>query len=250
MTCFKISRLSLQPSRLRAVFQKARLLRLPSRNSVTATSVCKRLSMPAPPSGSGCGQPCFRSSVSLMRTCTMTFSLLVRRLKPGRILRTVALVAAGGGGFVLVMAMPLLHVNLPLHIYTIRSASMRPTLHPGDIVIVRQLYPRDYRVGDTVTCFPPGSRSPVTHRITRLVTTDAFRLAYTRGDNNALEDPRPVLVGGCAGKVVGRLPLAGYGWAWLRTVSGFLVLNGLITLAATVFLIRWACRRPAVSISY
>lgn len=80
-------------------------------------------------------------------------------------------------------------------VFGIVSDSMRPTLRPGDGILVAPCAPRDLRAGDLVVVRRPGG--PVCHRFLR---RNGNRLV-TQGDN-AWRTDRPVPENALVGKVV------------------------------------------------
>jgi len=72
-----------------------------------------------------------------------------------------------------------------LHVQTVLSGSMRPTLSPGDLAITEGVPTSSLRVGDVIVFVPPNETSPVIHRIASL---DGDVLT-TKGDANNTPDP-------------------------------------------------------------
>ena len=75
--------------------------------------------------------------------------------------------------------------------FTVLSGSMRPTLDPGDLVVVRTADPEQIGVGSVVT-FQTESGDPAvtTHRVvSQGVNEDGGALYLTRGDGNESADP-------------------------------------------------------------
>lgn len=87
-------------------------------------------------------------------------------------------------------------------VFGIISDSMRPTLRPGDGVLVAPCAPRDLRAGDLVVVRRPGG--PVCHRFLR---RRGGRLV-TQGDN-AWRTDRPAPEEALVGRVVSILSPAG-----------------------------------------
>lgn len=79
--------------------------------------------------------------------------------------------------------------------YTILTGSMRPTMPPGTLVVVRPVKPGEIKVGDVVT-YQERSGQPdvVTHRVQSVrVTLDGTYSFVTKGDANDSADLKPVI---------------------------------------------------------
>ncbi len=73
--------------------------------------------------------------------------------------------------------------------FTITTASMQPTLAPGDQVSVRRARATELRAGDIVIVRPNADAARLAHRlIARRVAEDGIRFV-TKGDNGAALDP-------------------------------------------------------------
>jgi signal peptidase I len=79
-----------------------------------------------------------------------------------------------------------------------RGPSMYPTLQLFDILHVRPYNGRELLSGDVIVFTPPGSCTPVAHRV---ISYDAGSIE-TRGDNNDLADPYSTTAGAVIGRVV------------------------------------------------
>jgi signal peptidase I len=72
------------------------------------------------------------------------------------------------------------------------GSSMEPTIHKGSLVFDEVVRVRELRKGDVITYVPPGMTGPVTHRIISVKRGHAGGPVFrTKGDNNAVADPRP-----------------------------------------------------------
>lgn len=87
--------------------------------------------------------------------------------------------------------------------YRVISASMYPSLGPGDIILVRPVEPSNIRVGDIVTYQRPGE-AVVTHRVKQVSADGTF---VTQGDSNPQPDSTPLEPQWLIGKVIIRIPL-------------------------------------------
>ena len=94
---------------------------------------------------------------------------------------------------------------------TVMSGSMQPTIHTGDAVVVRPVRADTVRPGDVVTFRDPGGTGRlITHRVRTVRTTDAGVEVTTRGDANTATEQWRTPPRGQVGRVVYRLPTAGY----------------------------------------
>lgn len=108
----------------------------------------------------------------------------------GRVLACVVLLVAGGA-LLLVVVVPRLAGATP---YGVATASMRPALDVGTLVVVRPVDMDEITTGQVVTYqLRSGDPTVVTHRVVGLGTTvDGERTLLTRGDANEVADPEPV----------------------------------------------------------
>jgi len=134
-----------------------------------------------------------------------------------------------GGGFVaslflsgicIVLIVPILIYEFPWLVgadraYTVTSGSMRPTIRPGDIIVVKAVQPSELAVGDVVTVESPLT---YTHRIVEKRAVEGGYLFTLKGDAN--EDADPGLVE--ASDVVGRVAFV-FPFGHLYTFYGFLL---------------------------
>lgn len=102
----------------------------------------------------------------------------------------------------------------------VSGGSMEPTLHAGDLVIVRQA--TDYQIGDVVAYREPFV-GLVIHRI---IAREGLRYIL-QGDNNAWRDPYHPLREDIVGKFWLHLPRLGQIVAWLRSPPGLALLAAL-----------------------
>ncbi len=115
---------------------------------------------------------------------------------------------------------------------TVLTGSMEPSIHAGDMVIIKNQ--SEYAVGDVITYTVNGGTSSVTHQITESYVEGGVRYFITKGTNNNAEDPNPVALSQVAGKVVLVIPDLGIFLEWLKTPSGLvlIILFACIIVAA------------------
>ncbi len=91
----------------------------------------------------------------------------------------------------------------PMPIVSVVSDSMLPILHQGDLLFVVR---ENVAIGDIAIYQQPGSSFTIVHRI---VGMDGEQYIF-KGDNNQVNDPRPVTREQILGKVWFATPLLGY----------------------------------------
>ncbi len=108
----------------------------------------------------------------------------------------------------------------PLGLQTLvdRSDSMRPAISAGDLLLTRLGPPGAARTGDVVTFADPGRGGRlITHRVTER-RAEGDRWAFvTRGDANSGSERWTVARDGRVGRLVLRVPRAGFAVAWLSS---------------------------------
>ncbi len=140
----------------------------------------------------------------------------------------------------------------------IDSGSMRPTLNPGDVVLLRSEPQSALAAGQIVAFHPPGeSHVTVVHRIRSIDRTPSGVIIRTKGDANNAPDPWRARVAGATGwKASLTIPWAGYLVVWSQQPAIRLgVLVVMLTLVVAI-LLAWiwrptakgAARRPGVSL--
>jgi signal peptidase len=115
---------------------------------------------------------------------------------PARARRLAASAAGALGRVVLLAAVILLAASylpnlLGYHRYVLTGHSMEPSIHRGSLVFDEIVPVESLRKGDVVTYVPPGLSRPLSHRIVSVTSRDGRRIFRTKGDNNAIADPRP-----------------------------------------------------------
>ena len=115
---------------------------------------------------------------------------------------------------------------------TVLTGSMRPTVPPGSMVVVRPVDPARLEIGDVITYqLRPGDPTLVTHRIVGATYGDE-RTFRTKGDHNSAVDPEPVHEIQVRGRVWYAVPVVGHlanqldnaQRDWVRNAAGGLLL--------------------------
>jgi signal peptidase len=164
-----------------------------------------------------------------------------------RIVGAAVLWTIGGALFGICMA-----VTLPFFLgvksLTVLSGSMEPTIHVGDIVVVRQIEAVDAGVGDVVTFRDPMDPDKlVTHRVRRISVADGGVEFETKGDANTGTEHWRIADDGTIGLVLYRVPRIGYVLFYIHGTIGrfaLVVLPALLLGAYEIWRI-WAPSRNA-----
>ncbi|MFQ5997686.1 MAG: signal peptidase I [Candidatus Bathyarchaeia archaeon] len=157
-----------------------------------------------------------------------------------RLAATLALlVAIVIGGWVALMS----SLNTSNPILVVEGNSMLPTLHNGDVVVLRGVTADDivasYREGEkyVIVYFSQIYKRHIIHRVHALAFDDAGQLEgfVMKGDNNRLADPGVVPESALVGKVVTLIPTVGLVIQFFRSPQGTIILSLII-----MFLIVWS----------
>ena len=93
----------------------------------------------------------------------------------------------------------------------VRSGSMEPAVHVGDLVFTKRIRPTSAGLGDIVTFHDPTrGRELITHRVVRRTVQGDRLLFVTRGDANTGVERWSVAANGTIGELQFRLPRLGY----------------------------------------
>ncbi len=123
-----------------------------------------------------------------------------------------------------------------INVYVITSASMKPELNVGDVVMTMPYKFEDLKEGDIITFYNNSKLQTATHRITA-INRDS-KAFITKGDNNDFADGSPVLYGNVVGKVVVSVPSLGYVLMYISTIQGKLAV-GAVLLIFIILLFLW-----------
>jgi len=95
--------------------------------------------------------------------------------------------------------------------HTVLSGSMSPAVHTGDLVMTEQISPSQARAGDIVT-FPDPNRNGkiIMHRVQRIGVTPRIAHVVTKGDANTAVERWDVPAADHIGRLVYRVPKAGF----------------------------------------
>ena len=116
--------------------------------------------------------------------------------------------------------------DIPINFYTILTTSMTPTIKAGDIVITLKDKNNIYKTGDPITFVSEGNISKgviITHRIIDTKIVNGSYFYYTKGDANNTADGSPVSATNVIGKVILKIPKAGFIQQFVVSKFGWLV---------------------------
>lgn len=133
---------------------------------------------------------------------------------------------------------------------TVLTASMRPGLPVGTLVVAVPVPTNEIRVGDVITYAAPTPDAPVvTHRVTKVRTVDGATAVHTKGDANAAADPWEArLEGPVAWKMRSAVPHAGRAIMWLHSEGAQVVFRTVVPVLIVLSALRSIWRRkPARS---
>lgn len=106
-------------------------------------------------------------------------------------------------------------------LYTVQSDSMRPAILTGDLILTFPV--TEYHEGDVITFQDRDRDIVVTHRIAAIARNGATLTYTTKGDANEDIDTNTVAHKDVYGKMMLRVPYAGYVSTFVQTVPGFML---------------------------
>ena len=117
-------------------------------------------------------------------------------------------------------------LQTPYPLLSVVSCSMVPTLHKGDIIIVKGVSWEDIHAynewknpnATIVVYYEPYQNKLIVHRV--YTKYENNKSIVTWGDNNDFPDPWPVYYNQVKGEVIGHIPYIGYLRIWLGTLIG------------------------------
>ncbi|MCD6468326.1 MAG: signal peptidase I [Thermoplasmata archaeon] len=131
------------------------------------------------------------------------------------------------------------------HFLIVLSGSMRPAIHPGDIVVSSYVKPKDVKVGDVITFTDEGNtKNYVTHRVVEVLSEHGVIYYKTKGDANENPDMRLVKSTRLVGHVAFTIPYLGYLPVFAKTFTGFftlVILPGILIILNEI----WNILRPS-----
>jgi len=128
--------------------------------------------------------------------------------------------------------------EIPLNFYTILTTSMVPEIQAGDIVITLKNMDGVYKEKDVITFVSEGNMTKgvtITHRIIKKEVINDINYYYTKGDANNTADTSPVSSSNVVGKVILKIPKAGYIQQFMVSKFGWLVVVVFPCMAIIVY---------------
>ena len=114
--------------------------------------------------------------------------------------------------------------DVKVNFYTILTQSMYPTIKAGDIVITYKNDDNKYNNGDVITFISDQNGGiTVTHRIKEVFSVNENYSYKTKGDNNNAADNEVISGDNVLGKVVLKIPKAGYIQQFLVSKTGWVI---------------------------
>ncbi len=128
----------------------------------------------------------------------------------------------------------------------VRSSSMSPAMHAGDLAITLPINPYNVNLGDMITFRSPSDPEAfIIHRVVGIDRSGPLTFR-TKGDANTSIDAHPVPAQAVVGKVGFHLPLLGYLVAFVQSTAGFILL--LVLPGATILFLEmnklWGALSP------
>jgi signal peptidase len=119
------------------------------------------------------------------------------------------------------------------YVAVVATGSMRPTIEPGDLVVIAPVSPEDLRPG-MIVAYVGYDDSLVVHRLIEVRETPGGMVIVTRGDANPAPDP-PFPASRLAGRVAAVVPKLGLPQLFLAERLGSVVaFPALLTMIAAV----------------
>jgi signal peptidase I len=131
-----------------------------------------------------------------------------------------------------------------LRFTVVDSGSMRPTLNPGDVVVLRSEAPTQMALGQIVAFHPPGEpRLTVVHRVRAIRRTSRGVIFRTKGDaNNAFDPWRAKIAGNIVWRESMKIPWLGYLVVWSQRPAIRMAVLGLLMGVLVILVLGWIWR--------
>lgn len=128
--------------------------------------------------------------------------------------------------------------EIKINFYTILTQSMYPSIKAGDVIITYKADNNEYNVGDVITFVSPSGSSgdlTITHRVSELYSLNGEYSYRTKGDNNSTADNIIVPAKNVLGRVVFRIPKAGYIQQFLVSKFGWIAMIVIPSLGIIIY---------------
>ncbi len=126
--------------------------------------------------------------------------------------------------------------DVRVNFYTILTQSMYPTIKAGDIVITYKEDQNKYNTGDVITFISEKNGGiTITHRVQEVFKVNDEYSYKTKGDNNNTADSEITSGKNVLGKVLLKIPKAGYIQQFLVSKTGWIVAVILPCLGVVIY---------------
>lgn len=126
--------------------------------------------------------------------------------------------------------------DVKINVYTILTQSMYPTIKAGDVIVIYKENNGVYKNGDIVTFISDNNNGmTITHRINEVFNVNNVYSYRTKGDNNPTPDNEIISSDHIMGKVVFKIPKAGYIQQFLVTKTGWIFAVVLPALGIVIY---------------
>lgn len=126
----------------------------------------------------------------------------------------------------------------PFHV--VLSDSMSPQISKGDAIVLKDIEPRDVKVGEVIVFRDPMDKEDfIIHRVVGVEEAGAAMLFTTKGDNNPVNDDWKISTGEVVGGVAVNVPRVGSFLDFVSTPRGYvscIAIPGVVSLSL-VFLL-------------
>lgn len=144
-----------------------------------------------------------------------------------RVRRPVARIIRYSSMFLIAFAMLCLLLLIVQYFFTpfrvIQSDSMAPRFKTGDAVVLKEVHPKEIKVGQVIIFRDPEDHNHfIIHRVLAVEDTGHARLFITKGDNNPVPDPLKTSSGDIVGSVALKLPGFGVLLGFISSPRGYL----------------------------
>ena len=123
-----------------------------------------------------------------------------------------------------------------INIYTILTQSMYPTIKAGDVIVTYKEDDNKYNTGDVITFVSQyNAGMTITHRVQEVISLNDEYSYKTKGDNNNTADSEIISGDNVVGRVVFKVPKAGYIQQFLVSKTGWIVAVVLPALGIIIY---------------
>ena len=126
--------------------------------------------------------------------------------------------------------------DVKINVYTILTQSMYPTIEAGDVIVTYKEDNNKYNTGDIITFISENNVGmTITHRVKEVYSVNNEYSYKTKGDNNNTEDNEIIKGNNVLGRVILKVPKAGYIQQFLVSKTGWIVAVILPALGIIIY---------------